>query len=426
MRNWAGNHQVQAGRIHLPTSVEELQDIVRGSPRVRALGSRHTFNDLPDADGDDADLVSLELLPRRAEVDATRSTVTVDGGARYGDVIPALDAAGLALENLASLPHISVAGACSTGTHGSGDANRALSSAVVGLELVGADGDRRWIRSSNGARSDAIDGIPLDGVVVGLGALGIVTALELRTVPAFEIAQTVYEEMDLAAFRASVHDITSLAYSASFFTSWRGRMEQVWLKQRPEDPPAPEDLFGARWAAVERHPIVEMSAAACTAQLGVAGPWHARLPHFRLDHVPSAGNELQSEYLVAREHLVAAFEALDALREDLAPLVQISEIRTVAADHDWLSMAFGRPSAAFHFTWLPDWPGVSAILPRVEAALAPFEARPHWGKLFTMPWPDVRARYPRLPDFALLVRAADPAGKFQNPFVRSLLDPPPP
>jgi xylitol oxidase len=136
-----------------------------------------------------------------------------------------------------------------------------------------------------------------------------------------------------------------------------------------------------------------------------------------MDHTPSAGEELQSEYFVPRDRFVEAFLAVDRLRDRIAPLIQVTEVRTIAADDLALSMAFDRPSAAIHFTWKPDWVGVRALLPDIEAALRPFEPRPHWGKLFALPGDDVRSRYPRRRNFVELAKRHDPDGKFRNAFL---------
>jgi xylitol oxidase len=151
--------------------------------------------------------------------------------------------------------------------------------------------------------------------------------------------------------------------------------------------------------------------------MGVPGPWHERLPHFRLDHVPSAGVELQSEYLIAREKAGAALEALLPLAPTLAPLIWVTEVRTIAADGHWLSPAFGRASAAIHFTWKPDWRAVRDVLPVIEERLRPFEPRPHWAKLFTMAPDELRSRYPGRGAFSELARSLDPAGKLRNEFL---------
>ena len=416
MRNWAGNHTFRARRIHEPRSIDELQEIVRATPSLRVLGSRHSFNDIADTDGD---LISLAALPGTIEIDRVGEPVTIDGGVRYGELCTALHAAGGALHNLASLPHISVAGACATGTHGSGDRHGSLSTAVLAMDIVRADGEMETIDER---RPDV-----LAAGAVSLGALGVVTRLTLRTEPAFMVRQDVYEDLPIDAFVEQFETLASGANSVSFFTEWTDAgIDQVWFKRRVGaddafDPPG--DLHGATRATAQRHPIRRMAPDACTAQLGVAGPWHERLPHFRMDHEPSSGEEIQSEYFVARADGVAAFLALHLIRRQLARVIQVSEIRTIAADDLWLSPASGRPTVAFHFTWKPDPDAVSRVLPLVEGALAPFGPRPHWGKVFTMPPSEVRAAYPRLPAFAEVAGRFDPGGAFHNDFLRRLVFP---
>jgi alditol oxidase len=411
MRNWAGNLIYGARHIHQPASVEQVQDIVRSARQVRALGSRHSFNDIADTVGD---LVSLAGLPRVIDIDSAGQSVTVDGGIRYGDLCRPLHEAGFALHNLASLPHISVAGASATGTHGSGSRSGNLSTAVTALELVAADG--RMVTLS---RADDPDTFP--GAVVSLGALGVVTSLTLQVRPTFQVRQDVFEDLPVAELCRHFLTLASMAESVSCFTEWRGPfVDQVWIKSRVGDgdgAEVPLELLGATRATVERHPIRRMSAVACTPQLGLPGPWFERLPHFRMEHTPSSGDELQTEYFVAAEDAVPAFMALHELRDRLAPLVQVSEIRTVAADDLWLSPAHERSSVAFHFTWRPDWPAVREVLPAVEAALAPYEPRPHWAKLSTLSAEAVRSRYDRFPAFTELVTRLDPEGKFRNEFL---------
>ncbi|HEX5013497.1 MAG TPA: FAD-binding protein [Candidatus Limnocylindrales bacterium] len=410
--NWSATYAYRASRLHEPGSVEELQELVRRAPgRIRALGSRHSFNGVADTDGD---LVSMRALPRRLEIDADARVVTVDGGARYGDLCEELDAAGFALHNLASLPHISVAGACATGTHGSGERNGNLATAVAALDLVDADGEIR--RIGRGENDDL-----LPAAAVSLGSLGIVTAIQLRIEPTFDVRQDVFEDLPLDAFRRHFDEIEALGDSVSFFTEWRGEaINQVWLKRRVTAERPGEtigDLFGARPADGERHPIRALSPEACTPQLGVPGPWHARLPHFRMEFTPSSGDEIQSEFFVGREDAVPAFEALDRLRDTIAPLIHVSEIRAIAADELWLSPAHGRPSIAFHFTWQRQPEAVAALLPEIERALEPFMPRPHWGKVFTMEPSRFAAAYPRLADFRRAAEALDPEARFRNAFV---------
>jgi xylitol oxidase len=412
MRNWAGNLTYRAARLLEPETVEQLAEIVRGSRSLRVLGSRHAFSSLADTTGDH---LSLARLPRIIDIDSAGGTVTVDGATRYGDLAPVLHAAGFALHNLASLPHISIAGACATGTHGSGDRSGNLSTAVRAMDVVRADGELVRI-------SRADDPATFAGAVVSLGCLGAVTRLTLGIEPAYDVRQRVYEDLPADAFRANLDGMTSAGDSVSGFTHWRGQgIEQVWVKRRVpaggDQPEPPATLFGAQPATVDRHPIRGVSPDAATPQLGVAGPWHERLPHFRLDHTPSSGEELQTEYFVGRGDAVAAFDAIDGLRDRIAPLLLVGEIRTIAADDLWLSPAFERASVAYHFTWKPDWPAVRALLPAIEAALEPFAPRPHWAKLFTMAPDVVRSRYPLGPAFADLARSFDPDGTFRNDFV---------
>lgn len=409
--NWAGNHGYRTTGLAEPQSIEELQDIVRGGGPVRALGTRHAFNDLTDSRGA---LVSLRRLPRRIEVDPDRQRVTVDGGLTYGELGDALDSAGFALPNLASLPHISIAGACATSTHGSGIRLGSLATAVRALTLVRGDGELATFDSETDAEA-------FDGAVVGLGSLGIVVALSLAIEPTYSVRQDVDEDLPFATFSERFETIEASADSVSCFTDWSApAFHQVWRKRRlaPGDAGSrPAPIPGARPATLDVHPIPGFPAAACTPQLGRPGPWHERLPHFRLDHRPSAGEELQSEYLLPREHTVDAVEALATIAVRLRPLVLVSEIRTVAADRLWLSPANGRDTVAIHFTWRRDWEAVRTVLPQVEAALRPFDPRPHWGKLFTMPGDEVSSRYENRRRFTELAAHLDPERRFRNDFV---------
>ncbi|GAA1774879.1 FAD-binding protein [Streptomonospora arabica] len=411
--NWAGNIGFAAERLHHPSTVAEVQAAVARAERARALGSGHSFNAVADTPGD---LVSLARLPRTMELDTAAGTVQVGAGVRYAELAQWLQERGRALHNLGSLPHISVAGSVATATHGSGDANGNLATAVEALELVTAEGDLVSLsRAENGAE--------FDGAVVALGALGIVTAMTLRTEPDFDVAQSVYEGLPLEALDEDFDAITGAAYSVSLFTRWRDPVvDQVWLKHRVGGgPPAggADGFFGARPADGPRHPVPEMSAEHSTRQLGVAGPWSERLPHFRPGSPPSsAGEELQAEYLLPRGAAVAALRALEPLRERIAPVLQVHEIRTIAADGLWLSPSHRQDTVGFHFTLVPDTAAVLPVLELIEERLDPFGAVPHWGKLFTAPAGSLRGRYSRMRDFAALARRFDPRGKFANAFLR--------
>jgi xylitol oxidase len=415
--NWAGNHTYHAARVHRPSTAAKLSELIARSDRIKILGTRHSFNDIADTVGD---LVSLESFNRVLSLDARASgaSVTIEAGVTYGQLVRHLHAAGYALPNLASLPHISVAGACATATHGSGDANGILATSVTAMEVITADGSVRVFSRES-------DGDTFRGAVVSLGGIGAVTKLTLDVVPTFDVRQQVYENLPFAAAIEHFDQIVSIAYSVSLFTDWRSdRINQVWLKTRAADGAAGAELtdLGATPATRRLHPIPGISAENCTEQLGIPGSWHDRLPHFRMDFMPSAGEELQSEYLVPREHATAALSAINALRDRIAPLLQICEIRTIAADDFSMSPCYHQPCAAIHFTWRKDSPAVSALLPVIEAELAPFAARPHWGKLFTMPPGQFQPLYPKLASFCELLRTLDPTGKFRNRFLDRYID----
>jgi xylitol oxidase len=400
--NWAGNIAYTARAVHRPTCVEELQELVRAAPRVHVIGSRHTFNAIADS----AELISLAGLPQNIEVDAAAGVATVPAAMTYGAVSAALDSAGVGLHNLASLPHVSVGGAVATATHGSGDANGNLATAVTGLELVTSSGE-----ALRAARGDP----DFDGMVVSLGALGAVTRLTLMVEPTYQLAQTVYERLPWERLLAGFASVMATGYSVSLFTSWGDSIEQVWVKSRfTADSDVPDELFGARAATIELHPATGMDPRACTPQLGLPGAWWTRLTHFRLEHQPSVGDELQSEYMVARSDALAAIEAVRGLADRIRPLLITSEIRTVRGDDLWLSPEYQRDSVCLHFTWQPRQPEVEALLVHLEAALAPFSARPHWGKLFLARANTLRSFYPRLPDFLKLAHRLDPRAAFTN------------
>lgn len=404
--NWAGNHTYRA-RIERVRSVEHLQEVVAAAPRVRALGSRHSFTDLTDITDADGVLVSLADLPTTVEVDPETRTARVTGHAAYGDVAAQLQRAGWALGNLASLPHISVAGAVATGTHGSGVENGSLATAVGSLDIIGPDGGLRTVR-----RGDA----DFKGSVVALGALGVVTAVTLDVEPTYDVRQDVYTGLSWAALAAEVDAVMGSTYSVSLFTRWgEAGIEQVWLKSRSEDgPPA---LQGATAVTTAVHMLDGGAVEAVTEQGGIPGPWLDRLPHFRMEFTPSRGEELQSEYLLPREHSLTAIERLRSLAPRLAAVLQVSELRTVAADDHWLSSSYGHDVVGVHFTWLRDVERVYAVLPAVEEALLPLGARPHWGKCFVAGVQELEPLYPRMAAFRALRDRVDPDRVFGNAFL---------
>lgn len=411
--NWAGNYVFLAPDVRSARSVAEVQEIVAGAGKVRVVGSAHSFNDIADSGEVQLSLAGLERVVR---IDPARRQVTVDGGIRYGDLAPLLQAEGWALANLASLPHISVAGAVMTATHGSGSATGNLATQVAGLEIVTAGGDIVSL-------SRAADGDVFRGAVVGLGALGAVVGLTLDIEPAYDVRQEVFTDLPFGVLETDFDAVFDAATSVSVFTDWRGDAAQaVWTKDRVDAgrTGGRREFLGAVAATAEKHPLPDGNGADCTAQMGVPGPWHERVPHFRMGFAPSHGAEIQAEFFVPRAEAARAVAVMRTHGERLAPVLMVSEIRTVAADDLWLSPGSRGDYVGLHFTFRREAAAVRAVLPAIEADLAAFGAVPHWGKVTTMDPATIRARMPRLGDFADLARQFDPQGKFRNAYVERL------
>ena len=413
LTDWAGNLEYSTDRLYAAKSFAEVQDFVKKQAKLKVLGTRHCFNNIADTKDT---FLSLKPLDEIVSLDPQARSVTVDAGITYGQLSPLLDAKGFALHNLASLPHISVAGACSTATHGSGGKNGNLATAVSALEFVTAAGDVVKLSRQQ-------DNNFFQGAVVGLGALGVITKITLDIQPTYQMRQYVYENLSFTAMKDHFDAIQASAYSVSLFTDWQNHLfSEVWLKSRTEKGQAfnaKPEFFGAKLATKNLHPIAELSAENCTEQMGVPGPWYERLPHFRMGFTPSAGKELQSEYFVPRHHAVEAILAIERLRDQITPHLLITEIRAIAADDLWMSPCYQQPCVTIHFTWKQDWPAVSKLLPVIEKELTPFQARPHWGKLFTMSPQQLHASYKKLPQFIALTKKFDPNGKFRNDFLNT-------
>ncbi len=418
LRNWAGNVVFSASELRRPTSVEQLQEIVRDARLVRALGTGHSFSAVADTTGL---LVSTADLDLTVEVDPSRSgggaVAAVPGGWTYAQVATALHEQGWGLPNLGSLPHISVAGACATGTHGSGSELGCLAASAVAVDLVRADGELVHLAAGHP---------DFRGAVLSLGALGVVTRLWLAVEPTYDVSQEVLLDVPVADAVGHAEQMLASATSVSLFHTFSGRptLDSVWRKQRtdsPADKAAADWRWGGRPANEPVHPVPGQDPAATTSQLGQPGPWHERLPHFRIEFTPSVGEELQSELLLPREHAGAAIAALEEHREAIAPALQVFEMRTIAGDELWLSPCGGRDSVATHFTWVHDLDDVRPALETVERVLAPFDPRPHWGKVSLAHDAEaVRRSYPRLDDFHDLAQRLDPERCFTSAHLQRL------
>jgi xylitol oxidase len=412
LTNWSGNVTYATDRLHEADSVERVRTLVRAEKKLKVLGTRHCFNTIADSH---YNLLSLKPMHEVGVIDPDARTVTVEAGITYGQLCPYLDGKGWALDNLASLPHISVAGACSTATHGSGEKNGNLATAVAGLEMVTAAGE--VVKLTREA-----DGDVFHGAVVGLGALGAITKVTLKLQPTYQVKQYVYENLPFDQMKEHFDEIQASGYSVSLFTDWqKHNVSELWIKSRVgrTEVAAPAEYFGAKLATKNLHPIADISAENCTEQMGVPGPWYERLPHFKMGFTPSAGKELQSEYFVPRQNALEAILAVERLRDQVTPHLLITEIRTIAADDLWMSTCYRRPSVTIHFTWKPDWQAVRQVLPLIEKELTPFAYRPHWGKLFTTDPAELRKKYERLGDFVELAKKYDPQGKFRNDFLNT-------
>lgn len=366
MQNWGGNIEYRASTVHRPATFDELRDAVVQSRAARAIGSRHSFNRLADSDT----LIDLSRMPEDMVVNHAESTVTVAGHVSYGRLAVELQRNGLALHNLASLPHISIAGAVATATHGSGVANGNLATAVRGMEILRSDGEVAWV-----------GGDALRDLVVHLGALGVVTRVELAVEATYDVSQTVFDGLGWSDFFAGFDQIMALATSVSAFTTWGSVVGQIWCKQRTGADPM--EIAGATAASVEQHPIPGHDATNCTPQLGTPGPWHERLPHFRMGFAPSSGDEIQSEWHVPARDGAASIDAVRSTADHFSDVLMVTEIRTVATDQLLLSPQFDQETVSLHFTWANRPSEVAEAVSAVEHALAPFAPRAHLGKVFS-------------------------------------------
>ena len=416
LKNWAGNLTYSTGNVFYPITVDEVQQLVKTHSKIKALGTRHCFNAIADSSHN---LLSTSKMNKVVSLDPAEGTVTVEAGIKYGELAPYLHSKGYALHNLASLPHISVGGSVTTATHGSGIKNGNLASAVRGLEVVKADGSVVHL-------SKASDPEKLNAAVVGLGAIGIITKVTLAIQPTYMVRQNVFTGLPVSQMKDNFDKIMSAGYSVSLFYDWQTDLiNEVWIKSRigTDAPQSQPEFYGAIAATKNLHPIIALSAENCTEQMGVPGPWYERLPHFKMGFTPSSGKELQSEYFVPLHKAVEAIEAVSHLGKQIGPHLLITEIRTIAADDLWMSPCRHQTSVTIHFTWKQETEAVLQLLPQIEAALAPFNARPHWGKVFTMDPKVLESRYEKLRDFKKLVAEYDPQGKFRNAFLeRNIYD----
>jgi xylitol oxidase len=407
VKNWSGVYTYGTAAIAHPTSLDELRRLVASSSKVHGVGSRHGFNGVADAEV----MIALDQMPMPVTIDRETNTVTVNAGMRYHELLRALEREGLALHNTASLPHVSIAGAVATATHGSGDKLGNLASAVAGLDLVTADGD-----VVSAKRGD----VDFDGIVVSIGALGVVTGITLDVQPSYRMRQEVFLDLAWDVLYERFDEIMRCGDSVSMFTDYGDTVNELWVKTRvgSDDAWTPRaELFGARAATEKVHPVMGIDATYCTDQLGDPGAWCDRLPHFQVEAIGDAGNEMQAEYMVDRKNAVAAIRALKAISDVVRPYILAAEFRSVAPDELWMSSAYQRETICLHYATIADLGVPGQMLPAVEEALAPFAPRPHWSKLFVATAEELAPRYPKMDDFRALANRLDPKGTFRNAFL---------
>lgn len=408
--NWAGNLEYLSTETLTPSTIEEVVDLVQKLPRIKTLGTRHSFNNGADTDGIQ---ISTAALNQIINLNPNAMTVTVGAGTSYGKLSSYLAERGYAIHNLASLPHISIGGAVATATHGSGVRNGNLSTAVTALEFVNGKGE--LVRLDENMDD-------FFAAVVHLGAIGVTTSLTLKIQPSFEVRQLVYQNLPFSVLADDFEAVMGSAYSVSLFTTWSGdTIDQVWQKHVGLTGEPTADLLGAKLSPVKLHPLPGHPAEFCTEQLGIPGPWNERLAHFKMEFTPSSGEELQSEYMVPRQYSYQALQAINSIRDQISPILHVSEVRTAAEDRFWMSPSYGQPVTCIHLTWKKNWEAVRAILPTIEAVLEPYGAMPHWGKLFLMGSDRLKTVFPRFEDFRAYANSCDPKGKFRNAYLDQVL-----
>ena len=408
MKNWAGNIKFQDSKTIAPKSIAEIQNIVRKNPKVKARGTAHCFNTIADTKHL---ALLLDQMPKEIIINKEKKSVTVSAGLKYGEVAEELHKNGWALHNLASLPHISIAGAIATGTHGSGSNNGILATAVKSFDVVLADGSFRNINSS--------DGDLFYGGVIGLGLIGIVVRVELEIQPTFNLGQNVYLEMSRNNFRNNFEEIMNSGYSVSYVTTWQQAVDgEVWVKFLEGSNP-PKELFGSKPATEKLHLLKNHSAEPCNDQLGIIGPWHLRLPHFKMEFTPSSGTELQSEFFVNKAQASSVLLALEAIADQISIPLMGSEIRTIASDNFWMSPQYKSDDVGLHFTW-KQVPETFEAVKAIEEVLAAFHYRPHLGKIYSATPAYISSVFPKFKNFQQLITEIDPKNKFGNEMTDSL------
>jgi L-gulono-1,4-lactone dehydrogenase len=422
-RNWAGTHSCVPVAIEHPKSAREVAGAVRRAAEagrtVRAAGAGHSFSPCVPTDGT---LVRLDRLDRILDADPATGLVKAEAGITLAALNAGLEARGLALPNLGDIDAQSLAGALATGTHGTGARLQNLSAQVEALELVDGAGERRTLTRE--------DGDLLRAARVGLGSLGIVTAVTLRCVPAFRLRGVdttlpLEEALDGLDERVDAHDhfeFWTFPHSPLALTRTNDRTDapvsapgpaRAWLHDVLLDNHALELLSRTGRRFPRAIPRINRLAAA-------AAPGRERVDaSHRIFASPRLVRFDEMEYAIPREH---AADAVRGAREILErhPVNFPVELRFVAADTALLSPAHGRDTA---YVAVHVFKGMDGEPPfrEVEKLMAAWGGRPHWGKRSFLAARELRTRYPKWDAFAAARAELDPDGRFENAWARRTL-----
>ncbi len=427
-RNFAHNQRAVPARWHRPRTEDELVAVVRRAVEegltVKAVGAGHSYSAVACTDGH---LLDLSDYDRVLDHDRGTGEVTVQAGIPLWKLADELAARGRALEVLGDINVQSVAGAISTGTHGPGIRYANIASNVTGCRLVDGTGRIVDLRAGD-------DPGMLAAVRVGLGALGVLSTVTVRTVPAFNL-HIAESAMRLDRLFAQLDELIDTTDHLGLF--WFPGSDVVLVKQRmrTDEPARPRSRRDA-WLAdvvVDNH-VLDL---ACTvasrfpqvARSIIAGA-SAKRPHEWVDRsdrvfcTPRTMRVLEMEYAIAREHFVEAFERLGRLVDRLGtPLPVPVEIRWTKGDDALLSHAHERDSVyvAAHVHHRQPYDQYFAGF---EAIMDDFDGRPHWGKLHFQTAETLAPRYPRWDEFAVARHRLDPDGRFSNPYLDRVLGAP--
>jgi L-gulono-1,4-lactone dehydrogenase len=427
-RNWAGDQACRPAAIEHPATREEVAAAVRGARehglRVKIAGSGHSFTEAALTDGV---MLVLDRLTRVLDADRASGLVRVEAGIRLAELNRRLDELGLAMENLGDIDVQTLAGAISTATHGTGARYRNISAQVEAIELVDGEGEVRELEGDDDL---------LRAARVGIGALGAITAVTLRAVPAFTIRR-VDEPRPLGQVLRSLDELADRNEHFEFFVFPYAQTALAIERNRTEGPPNPHGRLAA-WAndiLLENHVLALMARTgrrvpAMNRRLaGLATRLLSRTEKVVRSHEAFASERrvrfTEMEYAVPREHGAEAVRrVLELVRQREVEVFFPIEFRLAAADDAFLSPAHERPSAyvAVHQFERVPW---REYFEAVEEIMRGLDGRPHWGKRHSQEAASLRPLYPCWDDFQRARAELDPAGAFRNAYTDRVLGPPP-